>query len=91
MGAEAMGIAGTRVATGQTVPSSATWAVDSHEAAVDCEEDGSLRPLARSHEAPPCPGCGEPVTWRLETAAPSAAAIEPTSERPLGSGGDGSD
>ena len=88
MGVEAMGVPGMRVSTGEIVPSSAAWAIEVHESGNECGEERALRQLARSHEAPPCPRCGEPVTWRLEVAAPSAAAIETTSERTTTGGAD---
>ena len=88
MGPEVMGVPGTRVMTGEVVPSSAAWAIDAHEGETECGEEGALRQLARSHEAPPCPRCGEPVTWRLHLGAPSAAAIEPASERTTTGGGE---
>lgn len=82
-GTGAMEVAGQEILTGETVSSSAAWAVTAHQQGGECGEEGKLHHLARGERAPGCPRCHQAVKWRLELMAPSAAAIDPTaSEAP---------
>lgn len=64
-------LAGTRRATGETLPRAGAWEIVDH---AGCPGHGRLHAFGARDVAPRCPECDADVTWQLTHLAPSAAA-----------------